>query len=299
MPFELVAKPIPLGAYILGEGALWDWRAQKLRFVDIDSGNLNALELGVSGKESISSTKVGNVVTTVVCRQPEKSAGLIVALEREIAVVDEKTGKVAHLCDVPEPPTNRMNDGKCDPSGRFWFGSMAYDFRVGAGSLYMLDAGCQLYKMLDGVTISNGIVWTKAMDTMYYIDSENNAVESFAFDAASGAIKNRRTVVENIWGGIFDGMTIDSDDNLLIATWKGSAVLKIDPRSRELLGKIRVPGALNVTSCALGGSELRTLFITTAAKDSDPSSYPDAGKLFVLQDTGLSSVGLPAFEFAG
>ncbi|HEY9680191.1 MAG TPA: SMP-30/gluconolactonase/LRE family protein [Oculatellaceae cyanobacterium] len=299
MPFELVAKPISLGAYTLGEGALWDWRAQKLRFVDIDSGNLNTLQPGVSGSESVSSTKVGKVVTTVVCRQPEKGARLIVALEREIAEVDEKTGKVTHICDVPEPPTNRMNDGKCDPRGRFWFGSMAYDFRVGAGSLYMLDAGRQLHKMLEGVTISNGIVWTKAMDTMYYIDSENNALESFAFDAASGNVNNRRTVLENIWGGIFDGMTIDSDDNLLIATWKGSAVLKIDPRSGELLGKIRVPGALNVTSCALGGSDLRTLFITTAAKDSDSKSYPDAGKLFVLQDASLSSIGLPAFEFTG
>jgi sugar lactone lactonase YvrE len=299
MPFELVAKPLAIGTYALGEGSIWNWRTQRLHFVDIDNGTLQTFDPAKSGADSIRSVKVGKVVTTVVPRRPERGGGLVVTLEREIAAVDEASGKVSEICKVPEPATNRMNDGKCDPTGHFWFGSMAYDFRHGAGGLYMLDANCHIHKMLDGVTISNGIVWTKAMNTMYYIDSDNNAVEAFDFDPASGGIRNRRTAVKNTWGGIFDGMTIDSDDNLLIACWNGSAVIKIEPRSGELLGKIKVPGALNVTSCTLGDKELRTLYITTAAKESDPTRYPDAGKLFCLQHDILGSVGLPAVEFAG
>ena len=240
---------------------------------------------------------VGESVSTVVRRAPEKGGGLVVALTRSIAHLDEESGKLTKICDVPEPASNRLNDGKCDPLGRLWIGSMAFDFKHGAGSLYMLDLDGTLHTMIESVTISNGIVWTKDRRTMYYIDSEENEVDAFDFDLDSGAIGNRRQAIKNVWGGTFDGMTIDSEDNLFVAIWGGSAVLKIDPKNAELLEKTNVPGVLNVTSCAFGGEQLRDLYITSSADGADLDVHKNAGALF---RTPVSEAdGVPAFEFNG
>lgn len=138
-------------------------------------------------------------------------------------------------------------------------------------------------KMLDSVTISNGIVWTKDKKTMYYIDTPTKHIRAFDFDAKTSMISNERiAVVVDEALGFPDGMTIDADDKLWVGLWNGNAVVRFDPVSGSLMTKIEVP-AHNVTSCSFGGENLETLFITTASLDmteEEQKKYPLAGSLF-------------------
>ncbi|MBA3453258.1 MAG: SMP-30/gluconolactonase/LRE family protein [Deltaproteobacteria bacterium] len=184
----------------------------------------------------------------------------------------------------PEPPLGpvRMNDGKCDPAGRFWAGSMAYDGRPGAGCLYCLDIDGQVTEILRDVSVSNGLAWTQDGRTMYYIDSALQRVDAFDADPASGAIGNRRPAVPvPTASGIPDGMTLDDDGALWVAMWGGGGVHRYTPDGR-LDTIVGVPCA-NATSCAFGGSDLGDLYITTSPhglSDADRASQPLAGRLF-------------------
>jgi sugar lactone lactonase YvrE len=132
---------------------------------------------------------------------------------------------------------------------------------------------------------------------MYYIDSNTGTIDAFDYDIETAAISNRRIAATNLWGGYFDGMTIDSEDNLYVAVWQGGAVRKINSRTGKLLATITVPGVKNITSCAFGGENLDELYITSSAHNADLKDEPNAGALFKLKLT--DSHGVPAFEFKG
>jgi sugar lactone lactonase YvrE len=132
---------------------------------------------------------------------------------------------------------------------------------------------------------------------MFYVDTRPNTVDVFDFDLDTGAIRSRRTLVKNIWGGHFDGMTIDGEDNLYVAIWGGGRVLKFDSNTGVLMATIIVPGVKNVTSCAFGGSKLERLFITTSGEKANPTNEPNAGNLFSVQVEDCA--GVPAFLYQG
>jgi len=287
---ELIAQPVLMAKAALGEGAIWDSQKGVLNWIDIDGFTVNTFD-PQSRKNTV--IKLPTHVGTVVKR---KQGGFLVGMGREFAHVDE-AGKISVLAQLDEPETNRLNDGKCDPAGRFWCGSMAFDFKPGAGKLYMMDLDHSVQVKVDAVTISNGIVWTADASTMYYIDTKSGHIDAFDYDIATGAITNRRIAVKNSWDGYFDGMTIDTEDNVYVAMWEGSCVLKINPKTAELLAKINVPGALNITSCAFGGADLRDLYITSAIASADAAKYPNSGDLFKI--TVPDAQGLPAFEYGG
>jgi sugar lactone lactonase YvrE len=289
----LIAEPILNAHAELGEGAIWNCDEGVLHWVDINRFLVHSFNPKTGKNVTIN---VGAHVGTVVNRSAKHGGGFVVALPNKIAHV-AADGKISVLANLEEPPSNRLNDGKCDPAGRFWFGSMDFDFAPGKSQLYMMDHDLKVISKLDGITISNGIVWTSDHKRMYYIDSGTNALDVFDYDIESGAISNRKPVVENKWNGVFDGMTIDKDDNLYIALWGGGAVLKIEPTSGSLIEKITVPGASKVTSCAFGGDELNDLYITSAAENIDPEKEPHAGSLFRLHlDTAK---GVRADQFLG
>lgn len=152
-----------------------------------------------------------------------------------------------------------------------------------AGALYRLDTDSTIHKMIENVSISNGIVWSLDSTKMYYIDTPSQKVVVYDYSNTSGEIKNKHTVIEipeNM--GSPDGMTIDSEGNLWIALWGGSAVGCWNPVSGELLQTVDVP-AKNVTSCAFGDEDLQTLYITTARISSskeDLDKYPFSGGVF-------------------
>jgi sugar lactone lactonase YvrE len=278
----------------LGEGAIWDATRRVLYWVDILGYQVHVYD-PISGQDR--AIDVGQYVGTVV---PRQSGGLMLALHHGFASLDLETEQVEMIVDPEQDlPGNRFNDGKCDPAGRFWAGTLALDSTPEVASLYRLDADMSVQKMLEEVSCSNGIVWTLDNRTMYYIDTFLRRVDAFDYTLETGAIRGRRTAFEvPSEMGYPDGSTLDSEGMLWVALWQGSAVSRWNPVTGELLQVVNVPTP-NVTSCAFGGANLEQLYITTARNglsEEALAEYPLAGGLFCA-DVGV--IGLPAFGFAG
>ena len=189
-----------------------------------------------------------------------------------------------------------MNDGACDPTGRFWAGSMAYDGTPGAGTLYRLDPDGSAHAMVTGTTISNGLGWSADGRTMWFADSGPGTVDAFDFDVQDGVPANRRTVIEiDPADGVPDGLTVDAEDHLWVAVWDGREARRYTPGG-ELVARVRVP-VTRPTSCCLGGPGLTWLFISTAREglsDDELRLQPDAGRLF-CSEVGTRGVAQPRF----
>lgn len=275
----------------LGEGAIWDSRQQRLLWIDILGQTLHRFD-PVAGKDQV--IDVGQFIGTVV---PRRAGGVMVALSDGFAALDWETGQLTFVADPEaELPDTRFNDGKCDPAGRFWAGTMSLKGVNEAGSLYVLDGDHSTRRMVTGVSVSNGIVWSRDARTMYYIDTRLQRVDAFDYDLGTGNITQRRvafTVPAD--QGRPDGMTLDAEGMLWIAHWEGWRVTRWDPLTGRLLQTIQVPVA-RVTSCAFGGPNLDQLFITTAQPAKPDPAQPNAGGVFVARP---GVCGLPAFEYAG
>ena len=278
-----------------GEGSLWHAQTQRLFWVDIAGQTVFVFDPASGENRAIN---VGTDVGTVV---PRASGGVMLAVKDGFAALDLETEALEEIVMVEaDLPNNRFNDGKCDPAGRFWAGSMAYDFTRGAGSLYCMDRDLSVRKVLPDVSISNGLVWTADQTTLYYIDSLDFHVAAFDYDVGTGEISNRRVVVELPEAvGFLDGMSIDANGNLWIAIYKAGEVRCWNPANGELLDTVEVPGAKLTTSCAFGGPDLNELHITSMSDgltEQEKKEQPLAGSLFRVE---LDVTGVPAFEFAG
>lgn len=276
----------------LGEGAYWDHKTQRLYWVDI---------LGKTVYQFDPETKVNlgfdmpSRVGTVV---PQTDSTIVVALEDGIYVKNMVSDALIRISDVEaDRPENRFNDGKCDPNGNLWVGSMNLAETDPTGSLYKVAPDGTTTAMLPHVTISNGIVWSKDETTMYYIDTPTAVIRAFDFDKETATISNERIAVRvSDTLGYPDGMAIDNQDHLWVGMWNGNAVLCFDPQTGQVIDRIEVP-AHNVTSCAFGGPDLDELFITTASVDmtaDERSAYPLAGSVFRVKP-GVS--GVPSAQF--
>jgi sugar lactone lactonase YvrE len=278
----------------LGEGAVWHDRAERLYWVDVELGRLHVFDPAGGGDRSFD---VGQTISAVV---PRARGGMMLALRHGFGAFDPQTGQVEPWCNPEEHlPQNRFNDGKCDPAGRFWAGTLSLNRQPGAASLYCLDPDGAVRTMLRGLTNSNGIAWSLDRATMYHIDTPTRQATAYDYDMATGRIENPRTaIIVPPECGKPDGMTVDAEGMLWIALWEGGCVGRWDPQSGAMLGTIAVP-ARRTTSCAFGGPGLRDLYITTARvglSESELARQPHAGGLFRARP-GVA--GVPAFEFAG
>ena len=263
---------------LLGEGALWYPKTRQLFWVDIEGKKLHQYR---PSDERTHTIDVGERIGTVVLTANDE---VIVALQKGIFSLDLKDESLTLIANPLEGKQNiRFNDGKCDPAGRFWVGSMHLETHKGVAALYRLNTDYTVEQVLDDVTISNGIVWSLDHQTMYYIDTSTHCVQAFDYELSTGQIARPRKVVdipENI--GHPDGMTIDEEGMLWIAHWGGNSVGRWSPETGELLATIEVPAPL-VTSCAFGDSDLSTLYITTARtdlNDEQQTMYPHSGGVF-------------------
>ncbi|NNE92199.1 MAG: SMP-30/gluconolactonase/LRE family protein [Verrucomicrobiales bacterium] len=272
-----------------GEGPIW-WDG-KFLWVDIE-GHLVIEFDAVTGSETIAN--VGERVGTVV---PRASGGLVIAGDSGFHFLDLTTGATQAITD-PESdlPDNRFNDGKCDPAGRFWAGTMHLSKpRQPVGAMWRLDADHSVHRMFDDVTVSNGLVWNRAADTMFYIDSPTDEVVAFDFDLTTGAISGKRTVVDTAgFPGTPDGMAIDEDDNLWVAMCHGGRVMCFDSSNGKTLEILESP-TLEVTAPAFGGDDLSDLYVTTG--QSDKTVGDDLAGRTIVKQPGVK--GVPAFAFAG
>ena len=276
----------------LGEGSIWNWKTGELIWVNITGKILNFYNpKTANNKEMFTGQMIGTVV-------PAESGHVIVALKNGIYSLDPMTGTKKMIVDPEKDiPDNRFNDGKCDPAGRLWVGTMSISGKKEAGSLYRLDPDSSIHKMIENVSISNGIVWSPDATKMYYIDTPTKKVMKYDYDDKTGEISNPKVAVEvSSEMGSPDGMTIDAEGNIWVALWGGSAVGCWNPKTGKLLRKIEVP-AKNITSCAFGDDDLGTLYITTARQNTsneDLQKFPNAGGVFKMRP-GVK--GMKAFFF--
>lgn len=279
----------------LGEGPVWDAKRKAICWVDILNGIIYEYNTQHDTHRTI---KVGQMIGSIaICT----SGHFLAALQNGFAFIDRISGEVNMIAD-PEShlPDNRFNEGKCDPAGRFWAGTMALSEEPGAGNLYLIQNDLVPQKKVSGVSISNGMAWSADHRTFYYIDSPTSEVVAYDYDKSTGHISNQRTVIKiPTEDGFPDGMTIDSEGMLWIAHWDGWQVARWDPNSGKKLDHIPCPVA-KLTSCTFGGENFQDLYITSARvglTDEELAKQPLAGAVFVVYNCGYS--GLPAFEFNG
>ena len=269
-----------------GEGPLW--HGNRLLYVDIEAHKILSFD-PATGQETI--WDVGQRVGTVV---PRASGGLVWAGDDGFFFLDETTGVSTPIAD-PEPgiTDNRFNDGKCDPAGRLWAGTICLKKQPEA-ALYCLHTDLTVEKKFGPVTNSNGIVWSADARTMYYIDTPSKKIRAFDFDNATSAISNERVLWDTSADASSpDGMTIDSEDRLWIAFCHGGKVVCFNPATQQVEQQIDFP-CIETTACAFGGADLGDLYVTTGIKPGLTEEH--AGRLFVCRP---GAKGVPAFAFAG
>lgn len=282
---------IHAGRAELAEGPVWYSNA--LWWVDIAAGTLNRFdpETGINASRA-----TGGFLGAAV---PCEDGRWLLARQHECTLFDWETGRFTPLAVPAEGVSlrHRFNDGKCDPSGRFWGGTMSLDHAREEASLFAIESTGQIRRVLSGISLSNGLGWSPKGDRFYHIDTPTRRVSWFDFDLATGKMGQRKTLVEfSEADGFPDGMTVDAAGNLWIALWSGGCVAQVDGQTGVILEKHPLPVA-QVSSCAFGGSDLRTLFITTAWEGfsfAQREAQPLAGSIFSLR---TDTPGLPVVPF--
>jgi sugar lactone lactonase YvrE len=219
----------------LAEGPVW--HQGYLWWVNIMAGELHRLESSGGAHES---RRLGGHLG---CAVPAADGRWVLAHKRGLAFFDWNTGQLEQIAE-PEASLrgNRFNDGKCDPAGRLWAGTMSCALKANAGSLYRLDASLNIQRMLDGVTVSNGLAWSADGRTMYYTETLTHRVDALNFDPRIGAISGRRTLADiPAEAGAPDGMAIDVNDNLWVALWGGSSLVCFNGRTGVALARVELP----------------------------------------------------------
>jgi sugar lactone lactonase YvrE len=266
-----------------GEGPVWSPSWGGLRWVDMLAGDV--LSLGSDG--AVERRHVGEIAAAL---RPRRGGGAVIGIERGFALQDPD-GAIRPLAEVWSDPSVRMNEGGCDPDGRFYCGSMAYDQRPGAASLYRLDPDETVHIVLENVTLSNGLDWSPDGRLAYYTDTATHSISVFDYDPDSGLTGRRPFVALE---SNPDGLTVDAEGGVWTALYDGGAVRRYAPEGR-LDAVIEVP-ARKVTACTFGGDRMDELFITTSREGLEPGDDPRAGALF----RALPGVtGVPVREFAG
>jgi sugar lactone lactonase YvrE len=253
---------------------------------------VNWLALDGAAAESL---EVGRRVGAAV---PAAEGGLALATDEGFAHVTDEGEYTLVAAVEADREDSFMNDGKCDALGRYWAGTVGVNERglaaEGAGALYCLEPDGQVRRVLDGVSLSNGMDWSPDGGTFYYIDSLAGGIDAFAFDLASGALTRRRRVVDlglppDV--GFADGMCLDMDGGLWTAIWGTGEVRRYSPAG-ELDRTLTLP-VTQPTSCVFAGEALDVLVITTAGRglsSEELERQPHAGSVFCCRP---GSTGLP------
>jgi sugar lactone lactonase YvrE len=271
----------------LGEGPAWDATTGRLSFVDILAGRLCVADLDHVAH-------VLDVGDHVGAALPVAGGGFLLARRDGFVRLAEDGSQEPLALPLRDAPDLRFNDAKCDPAGRAWAGTMAYDEGPGRGVLYRLD-GRRATPVVTGTGLSNGLGWSPDGRTMYFVDSVAGTVDAFDFEPASGAPTARRTVVAvESAAGVPDGMCVDDEGCLWVAVWGGWEVRRFAPDGRPL-GAVRLPASQPTSACFVDD----VLVITTAAiglGTADLAAQPHAGAVFAVRPGASGPPATPWVE---
>lgn len=260
----------------VGEGPVWHAEERVLYWVDVNGFRIHRFD---PASKDHTVAQFDQHICTVV---PREQGGFALAVRDGFALTDGFGPPLRLIAPVEGGLNTRMNDGKVDPGGRFFAGTMGFDAAPEVGSLYRLDPDLTVERVVSEVTISNGIAWSSDSSTMYYIDTPTSGVDAFDYDLDTGALSNRRRAITfDIDKGLPDGMSIDDEGYLWIAFWGGSAVRRYSTDG-NLDAEIKMPVS-QPSSCAFGGEDLTDLYVTSARDGLTEEALrdqPEAGALF-------------------
>lgn len=265
----------------VGESPVWSSRENALYWVDILSAKLQRWQPS-SGRHDI--WRLPAVVGSIGLRA---KGGLVLALRTGFHLFDPATGGLTFLCH-PEPdvPTNRLNDGKVSPDGRFWAGTMDdRPVKERTGRLYRLDPDHRCHRMADGVTVSNGLAWSPDGRTLYHSDSRGGAIFRYDHDPATGKIGERRlfAAMQPEWGRP-DGAAVDAEGCYWSCGISAGRLNRFSPAG-ELLGYVELPVTHPTMPC-FGGPDLATLYVTSlrdGLSEEALRATPQAGGVLKLE----------------
>ncbi|CAL9698477.1 unnamed protein product [Knipowitschia caucasica] len=284
---------------LIGEGPVWEESEQTLLFVDIIGKSIHRWNALTNQTSSLSTD------STVGFAVPVQGGGYLAGVGCSFSAVNWSTGAVTSLVTVDnDKPQNRFNDGKVDPTGRLFAGTMG-DIEASPvlwkqGSLFSLDSELTLLRHFGQVDISNGLDWSSDGSLFFYVDSMKKTLDVFDYDVVTGLPAARRVVYEmREEEGLPDGLTVDSEGMVWVSCFNGGRVLRIDPSTGVRLQTVLLPVS-KTTSCCFGGPQYNDLYVTSASvglSQSELSAQPLAGATFRV--SGLGVKGRPPVEFSG
>jgi sugar lactone lactonase YvrE len=294
---EFVAQPCTTDTYYLGECCRWDEVRRELSWVNVDAGEFYRATADGPTVDIVQRYELGAFATAVAPMQ-ERRDGWIVARGQSIVALSE-AGAITPLAEPEARNVGivRMNDGSADPWGRFWIGSMAFDYEPGRASLYRYHQTTGSQTILSDVTISNGIGWSPDERTMYYVDSAPGTISTYDVDERGEISSPRHFAQFDVaTEGAPDGLCVDSEGALWVAVWGGYEVRRYAPTG-ELIGRVHI-GTAQPSCCAIGGANGTTLYVTTAREHMTPEQLerePDAGRLFCV-DVGVAGLSINSYR---
>jgi sugar lactone lactonase YvrE len=289
-------SPLPgVPASLLGESPCWLPDERVLLWVDIPGKQLNEWR-AADGRH-----RHWALPTEAGCCVPQPGGGLLLPMRDGLWRFDRDTGERTQLAPPPyDPARERFNDGKADPQGRVWVGTIYEPRQPAAAALYCWRDG-QFERMAGDVTVSNGLAWSPDGRTMYWSDTTAHRVRAMDFDGSQGSLSNRRDFAcfpgkpasgdLSAYGGRPDGAAVDCEGAYWVAMFEGQCLLRLAPDG-QVLSTWPLPVRCPTMPC-FGGDDLRTLFVTTA-RDNRPAKeledQPWAGRVLRLR---VEVPGLP------
>jgi sugar lactone lactonase YvrE len=277
----------------LGECPVWSADDQALYWVDINAPSLNRYD------PATRANTVWPMPESIGCFALRARGGFVAALRGGFWAVDRNGRLERKMVDAPyDTKHHRFNDGRVDPQGRLWAGSMNEKRDANTAHLYRLDSDSKLTGMIGDIMISNGLAFSPDGRTLYHADTPTRTVHAYDFDGATGAIANRRVFAR--FAGETDrpdGAAVDRDGCYWSAFYRGGKVVRISPAG-ALLAEYPLP-ALCPTMCAFGGPDLRTLYVTSARQmrdDAELARLPLSGGIFAMR---VDTPGEAEPKFAG
>ncbi len=261
-----VFSALPLPPSLLGESPFWHPDEAALYWCDIPGKKLNRWHPGSTAHKSWSFDSEPG------CVAPLPDGRLLLAMRDGLFRFDPQSGDRHRLSPPPyEAKHERFNDGKADPQGRLWVGTIYEPRTSAAAALYCWD-GKKLQRMAGDVTVSNGLAFSPDGHTLYWADTPSHRVMAYDFNPQAGTLLNPRVLAQfetkvadqdlALYGGRPDGAAVDAEGAYWCAMFEGQRLLRIAPDGR-VLQELRLPVRCPTMPC-FGGPDLRTLYITTS-----------------------------------